>query len=122
MQTQGPITLSPHDEPEPDGLVLRGDPRDYADRIPGPEDATAVIEVSDSSLEYDRSHKLALYASAGIPQYVIVNVRAGCLEVHEQPTRDGTYAAASLVHGDATLALHVGQDARLDIPASRILP
>ena len=33
MQTQGPLSIPPHDEPEPDGVVLRGEPRDYADRL-----------------------------------------------------------------------------------------
>ena len=68
MQTQGPVRIPPHDEPEPDGAVVRGQPRDYADRLPSATDVHAVIEVSDSSLEYDRTTKLALYARAAIAQ------------------------------------------------------
>src|SRR5580704_12759015 len=67
MQSQGPICLPPRDEPEPDGVVLRGEPRAYSDRLPTARDATAVVEVADSSLPYDRTVKLALYARAGIP-------------------------------------------------------
>lgn len=66
MQTQGPIAPSSYDVPEPDGLVLGGRPRDYADRLPTAADALSVIEVSDSSLATDRRRKLELYAQAGI--------------------------------------------------------
>src|SRR6185436_3619047 len=70
MQTQNPLTLSPYDEPEPDGVILRGEPRTYTDRVVGAADAVSVIEVADSSLAYDRKTKLALYARAGIAQYI----------------------------------------------------
>jgi Uma2 family endonuclease len=122
MQTQGPVNLSPHDAPEPDGLVVRGEPRDYTHRIPEAKDAMAVIEVADSSLEYDRSHKLALYARAGIAQYVIVNVRDGYNEVHETPSPEGRYASSAFVRAGASLPLRVGPDQRLDVEAERILP
>lgn len=122
MQTQGPINLSLHDQPEPDGLVLSGGPRDYVDRIPEAGDATAVLEVADSSLEYDRSHKLALYARAGLAQYVIVNIRDACIEVHEGPTPEGKYASTAVVRGGDALALRVGPDRYIEIAAARMLP
>jgi Uma2 family endonuclease len=122
IQTQGPLELSDHDEPEPDGLVLRGEPHDYADRIPSAADALAVIEIADSSLGYDRSVKLALYAHAGIPQYLIVNLRNGCVEVYEDPSPEGSYAAPTILRGDALISLKVGPQRRLEIAASRIVP
>ena len=81
MQIQNPLSLSPYDEPEPDGVILRGGPRVYTDRVPGAADAGSVIEVADSSLAYDRKTKLALYARAGIAQYVIVNLSGRCMSV-----------------------------------------
>ena len=50
-----------------------------------------IIEVADTSLDYDREVKRSLYAEAGIPEYWIVNLAENCVEVHRQPRPDGTY-------------------------------
>ncbi|MGB7059313.1 MAG: Uma2 family endonuclease, partial [Geitlerinemataceae cyanobacterium] len=50
-----------------------------------PEDIIVVIEIADSSLEYDRTVKLPLYAEAGIPQYWIFNLPESQLEMYSQP-------------------------------------
>jgi Uma2 family endonuclease len=123
MQAQGPLCLPPHDEPEPDGAVLRGEPRSYAERLPTAADACAVVEVADSSLAYDRTVKLALYASAAIPQYVIVNLRQACLEVHTGPRAElGRYEHARVLRAGDTLALNVGEGAVLEVEVARVLP
>ena len=123
MQTQGPLTLSMHDEPEPDGAVLRGQPRDYTDSLPTRADTSSVIEVADSSLEYDRTHKLALYARAGVAQYVIVNLRSNGVEVHEQPvTNEARYARSVVLRPPDPLALRLGESECLTVDVSRILP
>ena len=122
MQTQGPLSLPPHDEPEPDGVILRGDPRDYIERLPGAADADSVIEVADSSLEYDRNQKLALYARVGITQYLIVNLREGIIEVYEGPVpQEQRFARRSVCHPGERIALRVGGEV-LEIEATRILP
>jgi Uma2 family endonuclease len=120
MQTQGPVRVSDRDEPEPDGAVVRGDPRDYADRIPTSRDVTCVLEVADSSLEYDRTIKMALYANAGISQYVIVNLRDLCLEVRESPA-GGQYADLRIVAAGDTVELSAVTE-MVRVPAARILP
>lgn len=120
MQTQGPVRLSDNDEPEPDGAVVRGDPRDYADRIPSSADVECIIEVADSSLEYDRSTKALIYARAGVEQYVIVNLREGCLEVSERAV-GGRYLQTSVVSVGA-IALRVPGSQRLQVVATRLLP
>jgi hypothetical protein len=123
MQTQGPLTLTMHDEPEPDGAVLRGEPRDYANRLPSASDVTSLIEIADSSLDYDRTRKLALYASVGIEQYIIVNLRADCVEVYEQPIAgEARYARAVVLHAPDLLALRLGEGKFLKVDVSRILP
>lgn len=123
MQTQGPLTLGEHDEPEPDGAVLRGEPRDYLERLPAAGDARAVIEVADSSLEVDRTRKLALYARAGIEQYVVVNLREHRLEVHEAPApTEQRYQRTTVLGPGDELSLRTGADSALVIEASRILP
>ena len=63
FQTQLPITL-PESEPEPDGAVVLAPESRYDDRHPRPSEIRIAIEVSDTSLELDRTVKLAIYASA----------------------------------------------------------
>ena len=87
MRSQQPITIPPRDEPEPDAAIVRGSLEDYSDRHPGPSDILCVIEVADSSLPRDRGYKLRLYANAGIPMYVIVNLLDRVVEVYEEPVQ-----------------------------------
>lgn len=123
MQNQGPIRLPPFNEPEPDGAILRGTPRDYADRLPGPDDTLVVFEVADASLVYDRRRKLSVYARAGIPQYVIVNLQDDVLELHERPVAaEGTYESTTIVRRGETLRLALGGSAVLEVDAARLLP
>jgi len=85
IRTQQPLTLSGTSEPEPDGSIVRGTAADYRKRHPGPSDTVVVIEVAESSLEYDRVVKLKMYAAAGIPAYWIINLRDNVVEVHLRP-------------------------------------
>jgi Putative restriction endonuclease len=73
-------------EPEPDIAVVRGPKRVFLARHPGPADMRLVVEVADSSLERDRSHKSRIYASANIPVYWIVNLVDVQVEVYTDPT------------------------------------
>ncbi|MGK7904916.1 MAG: Uma2 family endonuclease [Hormoscilla sp.] len=84
VDSQALITLD-DSEPEPDIVVVGGDTRDYLDRHPGAPEVALVVEVSDSTLERDRTLKQRLYARAGIPVYWIVNLVEGQLEVYTQP-------------------------------------
>ncbi|HEX2687487.1 MAG TPA: Uma2 family endonuclease [Kofleriaceae bacterium] len=122
MQTQNPLSLPPFDEPEPDGAILRGRPRAYTDRVPGAADVGSVIEVADSSLAYDRKTKLALYARAGIPQYVLVNLSGRCIEIYERPSPDGSYQHIAVQRAGETVALRLADGERFEILADRILP
>jgi Uma2 family endonuclease len=89
MKIQLPVRCPPDGEPEPDAAVVRGTPRDYIDRIPSAEDVSCVIEAAHSSLDKDRKDKLPIYAAAGIPQYVLINLRNESIEVYEGPDRAG---------------------------------
>lgn len=89
---QLPVTLSDVDEPEPDVAIVRGSVEDFSERHPSPDDLPVVFEVSDSSLGYDRGAKRRVYAAAGVPVYVIVNIPDRQIEVYEQPTKpDASY-------------------------------
>ena len=71
LETQEAITLE-SSEPEPDLTVVRGQVDDYPDRHPSAADVALVVEVSDSTLVYDRGIKRRIYARAGIAEYWIV--------------------------------------------------
>jgi Uma2 family endonuclease len=85
---QDPITLS-DSEPEPDLFVVRGEPHDYRDRHPGPQDVALVVEVADTTLRADRGTKKRTYAHAGIPIYWIVNLVDLQFEVYTDPSGSG---------------------------------
>jgi Uma2 family endonuclease len=83
LQCQLPLTIGADSEPEPDVSVVRR--ADAASDTSHPTTASLVFEVSGESLQNDRLTKSALYAGAGILEYVIVNVEEECLEVHRDP-------------------------------------
>ena len=123
MQTQGPVQLGEFQEPEPDGAILKKQPRDYLQRLPQADDTWTVIEVSDSSLEFDRTTKLAKYAHAGISQYLIVNLVDGEFEVYEQPDQSAAaYRQKQIIAHDGVVSLIVGAAKRLDVQAADLLP
>jgi Uma2 family endonuclease len=67
VRVQNPVALADDTEPQPDLVILRRRPVPYKEREPYGEDTLLVIEVADTSLAYDRTTKLRLYAEAGIP-------------------------------------------------------
>jgi len=73
-------------EPEPDLAVVRGQPRDFARRHPGPTEVGLIVEVADSSLQHDRGFKGRAYARAAFPIYWIVNIPDSQIEVYTDPT------------------------------------
>ncbi len=83
VRTQCPLILRPHSVPEPDVTVVTGCDDDYFSAHP--ESALLAFEVADSSLPQDRLSKSRIYAQAAIPEYWIVNLRDGVLEVMRDP-------------------------------------
>lgn len=88
LQSQDPISLPPNSEPEPDLTILRNQPDDYLNGHPTPADVLLLIEVSDSSLTYDQTTKLTLYAGANIVHYWIFNLLDRHLETYSEPYQD----------------------------------
>lgn len=83
-----PIQVGEYSEVEPDFALVRPEQQGAARRHPTCADL--VIEMSFTSLAYDRLRKTTLYASAGVPEYWIVNLVDRCLEQHLQPQKDTT--------------------------------
>jgi Uma2 family endonuclease len=107
VQSQATIDVAPEDnptsEPEPDVTVLstplpdlaRQDPR----QNPTPQNIRLVIEVADTTVDYDLTVRAGLYARAGIPEYWVLNLRERKLHVFRQPF-GGNYAPA-IEYGEA---------------------
>lgn len=92
VNTQEPITTA-DSEPEPDISIIRRQRQDYTERHPAPADVGLVVEVSDTTLQQDRSIKLRLYATARIPTYWIINLLERQLEIYSEPSSDGEQAS-----------------------------
>ena|SRR3990172_200011 len=88
VRTQLPLTVSLSSEPEPDLAVIRGDLRDYVDHHPST--AVLVVEVADTTGNFDRNRKGPLYAAAGISEYWVVDLSARVVDVYRDPARDTT--------------------------------
>ncbi len=100
--------------PMPDAALVRK--QDYATVRPQSSDALLVIEVSDSSLAYDRVEKADLYAAAGIQDYWIVNVLDWGVEVFRDPSLNGYRLRRSYFGGEKVSPLAL-PDISLDVAA-----
>jgi Uma2 family endonuclease len=83
VRVQGPIALDAASEPEPDVSVVPGTPRDYVSELPA--SPVLVVEVSETTLAFDRRRKASLYARAGIADYWVVDLVGRRLEVYREP-------------------------------------
>ena len=90
VSVQNPIILSRYGEPQPDVVLLRPRPDCYTTSHPTPGDVLLVVEVSDTTLAYDRDVKVPLYAAAGILEVWLVDLQGRRVLVYRQPV-DGTY-------------------------------
>jgi Uma2 family endonuclease len=87
VQPQGAVRLDLYYEPEPDLVLLKPRSDFYRSRRPDPADVLTLIEVADSSLEYDRDVKAPIYAEAAIPEYWLVDLSASVLWRYLAPGR-----------------------------------
>lgn len=99
---QNPVQVNNYSEPLPDVTLLK--PRDdfYAHANPQPTDVLLIIEVADSSVEYDRDIKIPLYAEADIPEVWLVNLPKETIEIYAQPS-DGVYQEIRVVQRGESL-------------------
>ncbi len=85
MDNENPITLQ-ESQPEPDIFIVRGQLQDYETHHPFAEDILLVVEISDSTLQQDRTTKKRIYARAGIPIYWLANLVDDQIEVYNDPS------------------------------------
>ena len=122
-QSQLPIVCEDGEMPEPDFAVIRGTDDDYDGGLPTAADAVCVVEVADSSLERDRDEKRPVYAAAGLPWYLIVNLRTDTLELYTDADRAGRqYLTTRIFRLGDVVRIPLGAGVTLDVPAGEILP
>ena len=100
VHVQNPVRLGRHREPQPDVVLLKLRDDDYDARMPTPEDVLLLVEVADSSLDYDRNTKIPLYSEAGILEYWIVNLVDEHILVYRDPGPTGYGVVQVLRRGD----------------------
>jgi Uma2 family endonuclease len=96
VRTQLPISVEGDSDPEPDAVLSKGSARRFLATHPTPADVILVVEVSDSSISFDRGRKARLYARAGIADYWIVNLVNRHVEVMTNPVEGLGYRSITL--------------------------
>ena len=102
IDAQNPVKIRDHSEPEPDIVILPFRDDYYADGVT-PADVLLIIEVSDTTLRYDQTVKLPLYATAGIPEVWIIDVGRQQLKVHHDPS-EGQYQSSNTLFRNETVS------------------
>jgi len=100
VSVQNPVSFPPHSEPQPDVTVLRAGMDRVEAGLPGPADVLLLIEVSDTTVAYDRGTKLRLYARVGVAEYWLVNLQSGSVEVYRGATSHGYLQTMEVRPGD----------------------
>ncbi|MDK2816007.1 MAG: hypothetical protein PWR22_636 [Moorella sp. (in: firmicutes)] len=119
VDTNNPLRLDQHSEPQPDLMLLKARDDYYASFHPRPEDVLLLVEVSDTSMAYDREVKANLYAKGGVKEVWLVNLQAQQVTAYRLPSPSGYREVKEYGRGD-----HISPLAfpGLNIPVQDILP
>jgi len=113
-RVQSPVALSEDSEPEPDIAIVRPDSKYYRDRHPAPADVLLIIEVADSSIDFDLYEKAGHYARYGILEYWVVDLNRNAVVVHRNP-RGSAYETVTHQDQKQRFAPAAFPDALLDL-------
>jgi Uma2 family endonuclease len=116
VRVQNPIRIDDYSEPQPDVSLLKPRADFYAESHPTPADILLVIEVADTSVEYDRHVKVPLYAQAGIPEVWLVNLSEDLIEIYTVAA-DGSYKNIRRVKRGESLSLQAIPDMTFSVDA-----
>jgi Uma2 family endonuclease len=119
VRVQMSLDLTPFSVPDPDLAVVRGNPRDH-NTPDNPTTALLIMEVSETTLRYDRRHKGGLYARVAIEDYWIVNLVDRHLEVYRTPIPD-TAHPYRFRYADVNILSPADYATPLAAPQARIL-
>jgi hypothetical protein len=111
-------------EPEPDFSIVAGSPRNYLADHPTGENIALAIEIADSSLAFDRTHKARVYASAGICVCWIINIPERQIEVYRDPVSSPApaYRSRRDYAIGAEVPLEIGGKAVAGVAVADLLP
>ncbi len=113
---QGALRLSDESEPNPDFMILKHREDDYRTANPTPSEVVLLVEVAQSSITFDRTTKLRLYAAAAITEYWVADVRRNELIVHRGPKpTTGEYGAVKHYASTQKIAPQAIPDCELDL-------
>ena len=101
LWVQNPLHLSQRSEPQPDLALLKLRQDFYAHSHPEPKDVLLIVEVADTSLEYDCKVKIPLYARALIPEVWLVDLNASTVDAHRDPSPQGYKQIRSVRQGES---------------------
>jgi Uma2 family endonuclease len=101
---QNPVRLNDFSEPQPDIALLKPRADYYSNSHPTPADVLLIIEVADTSVNFDRRVKLPLYACAGIPETWVMVLPKDQIEVHSQPINGKYQKVQRLKRGKALVS------------------
>lgn len=100
---QGSIRLDLWNEPQPDIVLLKPAPDFYSSRLPGATDILLIVEIAESSLDYDKDVKSKFYAGAGVAEYWLVDLAARTVTRLTMPSGD-TYQQRELLRAGESIA------------------
>ena len=118
VRVQSHVRLDERNQPEPDIALVKWRDDGYRHRAPAAEDVLLLIEVSHTSLAYDRNIKLALYARFLVPEVWLANIPARLIEAYTEPV-DGEYTITRVYRPGETVSPTAFPD--IALPVSQII-
>ncbi len=118
ISNRNPIHIDQYNEPEPDIALLVPRKDFYIESHLTPNEVLLLIEVSDSTVEYDRDVKKTLYAEAEIAEFWLVNLKENTVERYSSP-KNGSYRLAEILEPGETIK--VGTIENLELKVTEIL-
>lgn len=114
IRSQNPIRLSNNSEPQPDIALLRRREDFYSESHPQPADIFLIVEVSDTTADFDREIKIPAYAEGNITEVWLIDLNAQQIEVYRKPTPQG-YQNVQLLNREQTLTILAFPDIELSV-------
>lgn len=102
VSIQNPVIIGEISEPEPDVTIFKFQEDFYASGKATAEDVLLLIEVSDSTVKYDREVKIRLYAEAEVAEVWLINLPKQIIESYSQPEK-GKYKLIEITKKDQTI-------------------